>query len=367
MHMSRYLRPVLVGVVVIALVCLGILGVRALGGDEPFEITADFADTTGLYVGNEVDYLGVPIGEVVAITAAGPTMKVRMALDADSTVPRDAQAEILQSALLTDRFVQLGPTYTSGPRLADGAHIAASNTRSPINIDDLSKAIDELVVALDSSGPEDKDVGDLLHSAATTLDGNGAKIGDMVVSSQQALSKVNANGPDLAAITSNLAVLSTTLADRDTTVRRFTRNLDTASGVLAGQTTSMSQTLASLNSLTTEVAAFMKANRDTLTVNLSDAAAVATTIQSQQDNLARIFDYLPTGAENIWRAYNPKTRAIRVQLGARDSVIFNANVRQEFCAAILTQQVCTLFFGSDGHGVGGGLLDALEGLIPAGL
>ncbi len=59
--------------------------------------------------------------------------------------------------------------------------------------------------------------------------------------------------------------------------------------------------------------------------------------------------------------------AIRVQLAARDSAVFNANVRLEFCSAILTPQVCTLFFGSDGNGLGGGLLDAIEGLIPAGL
>ncbi len=63
MQVTRYLRPLLAGLLVIALLTVGAVTWRALDGDDTLEVTADFADTTGLYVGNEVDYLGVPVGE----------------------------------------------------------------------------------------------------------------------------------------------------------------------------------------------------------------------------------------------------------------------------------------------------------------
>jgi phospholipid/cholesterol/gamma-HCH transport system substrate-binding protein len=296
-------------------------------------------------------------------------MTVTMTVDPGTTIPHDAEAEILQSALLTDRFVQLGPTYTGGPLLASGAHIDAQHTRSPISIDDIGKAIDQLVVALDRTGPggpHGKDIGDLLHVSAQSLDGNGAKIRSLLASSRDALAAINTKAPDLQAVVKNLDVLSTALADRDTLLRRFTHNLSDVSGVVAAQSGSLSDTLASLNRLTTQVADFVQHNRSLLKSDLGDTATVARTIESQEQTLARIFDYLPTGAQNLWQAYDPKLQTMRVQIAARDSVIFSDLVRGETCESLLGP-ICHTITNGAGTGLLDILLDTLTDHIPQGL
>ena len=60
----RRLAFVLVPVLVLA----GAIALFIERGNDRWPVTADFADTTGVYVGNEVQYLGVPVGE---ITSAG--------------------------------------------------------------------------------------------------------------------------------------------------------------------------------------------------------------------------------------------------------------------------------------------------------
>jgi phospholipid/cholesterol/gamma-HCH transport system substrate-binding protein len=84
-------------VVALAVLLSGARLLGWLGGDDPDDlvVTADFADTTGVYVGNDVTYLGVKVGEIVGIEPQGATMRVVMHLAPDTRVPRDAGAEIL--------------------------------------------------------------------------------------------------------------------------------------------------------------------------------------------------------------------------------------------------------------------------------
>jgi phospholipid/cholesterol/gamma-HCH transport system substrate-binding protein len=358
------LTPRKIGLVLVPL--LVIAGAVALFGvrdGDRWSVTADFADTTGVYVGNEVQYLGVPVGEITAISPRGPVMRVHMVVDKDIRIPREAAAQIMQSALLTDRYVELGPVYKGGPALQPGANIGADHTRSPVSFDDLGKSIDALVVALDRKGPDGRGIEDVLSVAADNLDGNGERIRRLIVSSRDALASINRKEPDLAAVTQNLNVLAEVLADRDTTVRRFTKNLRDASKVIAGQTDDLDKTLRSLRQLTNEVSVFIDGNRDELKANLRDVATITSTIHAQQAELSRVFDYMPMGSENIARAYNPEVHAIGVQLAIRDMAIFNQQVRQAFCTAV-GGTFCVYLTNPQGTGLFDLLLDGLEQQLP---
>lgn len=352
-------------ILALLLVAVGVVAHLKLSDSQRWEVAAEFVDTTGLYVGNEVQYLGVPVGEITRIAPQGPVMRVEMSVDPDIKIPREAVAEILQSALLTDRYVELGPVYKGGPVLASGSTIASMRTRSPVSFDQLGKAIDGLVVALDREGPDGRDIGDLIGVTADNLDGNGARIRRLLVYSKAALASVNRKEPDLTAVAKNLRVLAKALSDRDVMVRRFTSNLRDASTVVAGQTKSLDQTLRSLSALSTEVSSFVEENRDLLTSDLRDVAAITATIRGQQDALSRIFDYMPTGAENIARAYDPGARSLRVQLAIREAGPFNPVALQGMCAAI-AGGLCPLFTNPDGTGLLDLIFGGVESQIPGG-
>jgi phospholipid/cholesterol/gamma-HCH transport system substrate-binding protein len=356
----------LVGVLVIALVAVAAWsGYRAMQ-PTPISLTADFADTTGLYVGNEVQYLGVPIGHVVKIDPRGTYMAVRMQIDPHSTIPRNAGAQIMQSALLTDRYVELGPAYTGGPLLASGAEISMSHTRSPINIDDLSRAVNDLVNALSTPGassPTTSNVGRLVHAIATQFDGNGKRIHDLLVSSQKALGTLNTNSPDIAAITKNLAELTQILSNRNQSLHDFGVGVSQATAALASQGSGLTQTISAFQQLTDQVQTFVKANKTTLVADLEKASSVAKTLHGEQSDLARIWDLMPAGAENIVRAYDPKLGAIRVELAARNQTIFSSVMRSATCTSYFGA-LCSYLMNPQGTGPLDLLFTAALGVIP---
>ncbi|MGN6162019.1 MAG: MCE family protein [Marmoricola sp.] len=365
---SRRTRRTATVVVVVLIGLMAWLGWRS-SQPAPITLTADFADTTGLYVGNEVQYLGVPIGHVVRIDPRGTFMAVHMDIDPSSAIPRNAGAQIMQSALLTDRYVELGPAYTGGPRLASGAVIGQSHTRSPINIDDLSRAVNDLVNALSTPGATsaaNSSVGRLVHAVATQLGGNGKRIHDLLVSSQSALGTLNRNSPDITVITKNLAELTRILGSRDRSLRDFGVGVSRATAALASQGSGLTETVSALQQLTTQVEIFVKANRSTLVQGLGKAASVARTIHAEQADLARIFDLMPTGAENIVRAYNPKLGALQVELAARNQTIFSSVMRSVTCTSVFGS-VCSQLVNPQGTGPLDLLFNAAGAALPGSL
>ena len=91
-------------------------------------VTAYFANTVGLYTQNEVTIQGIPVGSVDEIVPQGDVVRVTLKVDNDAPVMANPQAVIVAPTLVSDRYVQLGPTYEGGPQLADGAIIPVEKT-----------------------------------------------------------------------------------------------------------------------------------------------------------------------------------------------------------------------------------------------
>jgi phospholipid/cholesterol/gamma-HCH transport system substrate-binding protein len=359
----RLPRAGLVAVLLLLVVALAGAGLMTLSPDEPVEVTASFTDTTGLYVGNEVSVLGVPVGEVTAIEPEGRTVEVTMALDEETPLPADAGAVILQSSLVADRYVELTPAYEDGPRLQSGDHIGTDRTRSPANIDDITRAIDELVVALDETTPGGKDLGDLLSVSADGLDGQGRKIRDGLVAAESALRTVNTKEADLTAVTENLDVLVGALARRDRTIRRFEHNVTASTAVLADQREELHATLRSLAELSDVLTRFVKENRELVGDDLRSAADTLELVAANQAELAETFDLAPLVAENISRAWDPETRRLRIKVDARETGPFSDLARAQICRD-LDVTVCHLLLNKDGTGLLDPIFDLPTTLFP---
>lgn len=366
------------GALVLAIALSGARLVGWLGGEDPDDlvVTADFADTTGVYVGNDVTYLGVKVGEIVEVEPRGTTMRVVMQLEPDTRVPADAGAEILQGSLVTDRFIELGPAWDGGPTLASGAHIATDHTRSPATVDEIAKAIDDLVLALDAGLGKDgggAGLGDMLATTAAALEGNGAHLRRALSESRDALEVLNSKDADLTAVSKNLVQLVTTLAKRDRQIRDFTTAAADTTGVLADQREELVATLDSLDDLTRLTNAFLEDNGDVLGDDLAGLADVVGVVQENQDSLEEAFDVMPTMAENFARAYDWDLGRLRVQF-AFSAGPFSAAFRSHSCAVFAGRlggatgtELCSLLFTTDGTGILDPLLDGLYDGLPAGI
>lgn len=337
-----------------------------LRGDEPsLRLSADFEDTTGLYVGNDVEYLGVPVGTIVEIEPRGTTMRVHMEIDGDHPLPQDAGAEILQSSLVTDRHIEVGPAYTGGARLPDGAVIPTDRTRSPATIDEVGRSISDLVRALDRPTPQGTDIGDLVGVGADLADGNGARVRRALLSGQRALHTLNQRSGAIRTVTHGLADLVDALADRDTTVRRFARNVAASSRVLADQRGDLVETLESLARLGVLVDRFSTRNRSVVSKDLAAAVDLAKVVRGRQDELAEAFDTMPTLAQNLAQAYDKRRQRLRVQFSTATGP-FSSVFRAQQCHNVPIP-LCSALLQSDQTGLLDPLLGFLYGVLPGDL
>ena len=77
-----------------------------------------FANSNGIFVGDEVRILGVPSARSTRSSRKPSASRSRFWYDDKYKVPADAKAVILSPSLVTARAIQLTPAYTGGPGMA---------------------------------------------------------------------------------------------------------------------------------------------------------------------------------------------------------------------------------------------------------
>jgi phospholipid/cholesterol/gamma-HCH transport system substrate-binding protein len=271
-------------------------------------LVAHFEKTIGIHAGSDVRVLGVRIGSVVAVTPQGRTVRVEMRYDPRYDVPADAQAVIVPPSVVSDRYVQLTPAYSGGPRLADNADLPVTRTAVPLEIDDIYRALDEFDKALGPDGANaDGALTDLLATSRANLDGNGQNLHDTLDGLSQALTTLADGRQDLFASVANLQKFTTALAESDLQVRQFNQRLAGVAEQLAAERDELAAALHSLTIALADVTAFVRDNRDELTSNVAALADVTGVLVRQQQAIINVLDVAPLALSNLNLAYNPRS------------------------------------------------------------
>ena len=282
-------------------------GCGLFGGPSQKHFSAEFHRAIGVYVHSDVRVLGVRIGEVTKITPEGDRVRLDMTYDASYKIPEDAKAVLLAPSIVSDRYVQLTPVYSSGPTLPDKAELSLSSGRTaePVELDTIYKNIDTLNQALGPEGANSEGaLSDLLHVGAQNLDGNGQALHDTLTGLSQAVQTLSDSRSDLFTTIANLQAFTTTIARNDSLVQQFDTDLATVADQLNGERTDLAQAIKQLAVALGEVAAFVKENKDNLTANISNLASVTSVLVKEKAALREFLDTAPTALSNLQLAYN---------------------------------------------------------------
>jgi len=360
MSRSTALRAGAIGVVAVLLLAAIFLALRPR--TDHTTITMQFTDTTGLYVGNDVQTIGVRIGEVTKIEPKGTIVEVTV--EVDQPVAPDAKAVIMQSALVTDRFVEITPAWTGGAQLADDAVLGLDRTKSPANVDDIFAAVDDLLVALSDTTSDGKDIGDLLSVSAEQLEGKGKAFAELLDASADALSTLGGTDEDLTAVVEDADSLVSMLAERDATIRSLASSVADASELFAGQRDDIAETIRTLDQLSRKMDDFITDNDTLMTSAVTRASDVLGVFSAQSDAIVDAFNALPLAADNIARAYDPTTRNLRVRLDVRRMAPYGEQFRENLCRAYVPDDlpVCEQIVEANGPFFDQ-LADVIAGLV----
>ncbi|HET7683831.1 MAG TPA: MCE family protein [Marmoricola sp.] len=322
---------------VLLAVLIGCSGCTPLQPDT-IRITARLADAAGLFVGNDVGILGVPVGTVTAIVPDGTGVEVELEIDADQPVPADAGAVVVARSVATDRYVELTPVYRGGARMKDGAVIAQPLTRTPVDFDTVLAALNTLATGLAGKGETAGAVGRIVRAGSSALDGRGRAFNHAVTALSEAVNGVAAQRGDITGTLTALDTLTRTLAENQQTVRTFVDQVARASDLLADERRSFRTGLDSLQEAVVLVARFARDNRHAITTSLDRSTALMRSLLRRRGNLEEVLRVMPLALENLRRTESDGY--LRVALDPTLLTPLGGLVEQ-LCTGPVPPQACT--------------------------
>lgn len=301
--------------IAIAVLAVAVGLVLAVPGTGSTTIVANFASTEGIYVGDNVAVLGVPVGTITAITPTQGHVRVTMRVDADVKIPANADAAIIAPSLISSRYIQLAPRYLGGPVLGDGATIPQSHTYVPVEWDQIKSELNTLAVALGPQGAnKDGSLSRLVKSANSTLSGEGSTLASTLSNLSKAIGTLNGGSANLFSTIRNLQIFVSALRQSDQQIAMFTTQLDQVSGLIDDNGKSLQSAVDNLGSAVGKVEGFVKNNKRQLIASLSHLGDVTKIVAGQQESLAQALKVAPNALSNLVAAVHRRQNAVGVDV-----------------------------------------------------
>jgi phospholipid/cholesterol/gamma-HCH transport system substrate-binding protein len=299
------------GVVILAAVLVA-GGVLVYQANHPTkQITAYFRATIGVYPGSSVRVLGVPVGKVDAVQPEGTQVKVTMTINAGVSIPASAQAVVVSASVVSDRYVQLTPAYTSGPQMTDGAMIPIRRTAVPVEVDQIYASLAKLATALGPNGLNKHGaLNDLIRTGAANMAGNGAYLHSMITQFSALSKTLGDSSGNLYATIAYLEQFTHMLKTNDSQVRLAEQQLSSVTGFLASDRQNLAAALSQLATALGQVQGFIATNRGLITSNVTKLASITHILVKERASLAETLDVAPLAVDNVVKAYNATTHTL---------------------------------------------------------
>lgn len=318
---DRTLQIVIGVVLVLSVSAIAVFG--GLGVGRSTEITVTFPSSTGLYVGDEVRVLGVPVGEVTSIDPRGNTVAVGLSIDDSQPIPASAKAAIVAPNLVSGRFVQLAPAYTDGARMASGSTIPVKRTAVPVTFDEVKEELTELSAVL---GP-DSDIADegALNQIITRIDANlgAGTAGDLrtsISAMRTASEDLSEKRGDLFATIKNLNTFTKNLVINDASIRGVSTELTRFSDTLDDNKKQLATTISTLEQALILIEDFVRDNSDVIDGSVKKVGRLSKTIAGKTTEVATTLQVGPDAAEALQNSLENQAVTGRMSLASFDSI-----------------------------------------------
>jgi phospholipid/cholesterol/gamma-HCH transport system substrate-binding protein len=150
----RSVKVQLFAFLLITLVTVSVLSARYVGlydrvAGGQFHVTADFAQSGGIFVGSEVSYRGVTVGRVDDLRLSKDGVIVDTKIERGVSIPKDTKVVVENRSAVGEQYLDFQPRTAKGPVLKDGDAIARKDTAYPLRVDTLLLDLDQTVNSVD--------------------------------------------------------------------------------------------------------------------------------------------------------------------------------------------------------------------------
>ena len=224
------LRPRVMAVVVAALVmsgCSSFDGVYDLplpgnkvSEDDSFEVSADFADALNVVPRSAVMVGDVPVGQVDEVSRVGWHARVTMRVRKDVVLPDDAKAQIKQTSLLGEKFVELSAPESESGETPEGAGRLGAHDVIPMDRTGRNPEVEEVLGALSFllSGGGIGQLQTITHELNEMMEGRTGKIKDVLGRLNTLVGTLDSQRGDIVQAMESINGLSKTLVAEKNTI-----------------------------------------------------------------------------------------------------------------------------------------------------
>jgi phospholipid/cholesterol/gamma-HCH transport system substrate-binding protein len=331
MSRSTLQRVTAISLVLTLTVASFLVGKKLWKDVEKNTYSAYFAESNGLFVGDEIRILGVAVGVVDKIEPQPTSSKVTFSVDKQYPIPADARAAILSPSLVTSRAIQLVPAYSGGPKLSPGASIPLNRTAVPAEWDDFRKQLEKLTDALQPTTPGGvNSVGEFINSAADNLRGQGDTARDTVIKLSQAISALGDHADDIFSTVRNLQLLVSALYSSSDLLASFNQNLASVTTVLTNTPNEVANAVHGLDQALADLREFLADNREAIGVTFDRLSSVTTALNDSRGDIKQVLHIAPTVIQNFLNIYQPAQSAMTGIIALNNF----ADIPQFICSSI---------------------------------
>ncbi|CDO89217.1 mammalian cell entry protein [Mycobacterium triplex] len=363
-------RAVAIIAALVMLAAAGGVGWWYLGSDrDTISVTAQFDSASGLYEGNVVAVLGMPVGKITKITAKGPYVEVEFTVDRHVKVPATAQAVTVSTSILTDRQIELTPPYRGGPVLQNHDTIGLTRTRTPVEFSRVLTVLDKVTKSLEGDGHGGGPVADVLNNGTKVVQGNGGQIKSSLDELAKALRLSSDGGAatreQITTIVKNISTLFDAVAANDGKLREFAATIHQVSQIMADEDIGSGSTGRRFEQLIERAGDLLDANRDAIKQSLRSGNTTLKMVTDQRRDLTELLDVAPMLADNAYNMIDRANGAVRARF-LTDRLVFDSQYTKEICNLMgLRQLGCSTGTIQD-FGPDFGLTYVLDGMAAMG-
>ncbi|MBB5163999.1 MCE family protein [Mycobacterium sp. AZCC_0083] len=327
-HRTRVLTVI---ALIIALAGGVLLVTRVIDRNDHLHLTTYFANSNGIFVGDDVRVLGVPVGKIDKIEPEAQRVKIAFWVDGAVKIPQKANAVVISPSLVSARAIQLTPAYNGGAAMTNDTVIPQERTAVPIEWDELRQQLKRLTDTLQPRQPGGvSSLGSLIDTTADNLRGQGTDIHDAITKMSQAFSALGDHSSDLFSTIKNISVIVSALQASHDLLRQLNENLAAVTGLLTEDPGGVGTAVAELNAVVDDVRSFTADNKEAVGTTSDKLASITTALNQSLGDIKQALHVAPNTFQNFINIYQPAQATLTGALAASNF----ANPLSFICGAI---------------------------------
>lgn len=283
-----FLVITLVGVSYVSAKYVGLT--KGLFGSHGCTVSAEFADSGGIFTNAEVTYRGVTVGQVgkLHVTDNGVRVDLRLNNCNHPKVPFDSDAVVADRSVIGEQYVNLIPRSSGGPYLTSGKVIRMNRTSLPVPVHTLMQNMDNLFRSVDTAS-----LATMISELGTAFNGRGEALGKLLDAQNALLASAQQNLPQTVSLIETGNKVFSTQLDEASAFASFNHSLSLLTRQLKTSDPDIRALLQSGPSDLSVVRSFVEGNRTDLGVTLANLATTGRLLVRYQAGLEQILELYP--------------------------------------------------------------------------